>query len=86
MLRSYEAIYSHGQLQWLDQAPPEEAEDQRVLVIVDLNDHVAKQVKKNEIRELLQRTREALATNKTPEEIDSELKDMREEWKQKWEQ
>ena len=32
MLKSYEAIYSYGRLQWLDQPPPEQEQELRVMV------------------------------------------------------
>ncbi len=84
MLKSYEAVYSHGHLRWIHPAPPELTKEMRVIVVLD-----APQYQEEHAREpvhvLLQRTRGALGRGKTLQEIDQEIQIMRKEWEREWE-
>ena len=83
MLKSYEAIYSHGYLRWINQAPPEPEKEMRVVVVMDI--HPEPQKTQENIRELLRRTRGSMGKGKTLDEIDAEICTMRNEWKREWE-
>lgn len=86
MLKSYEAIYSHGQLHWLNQAPPDESGEKRVLVILDVSESITEQAiaGKSDIHKLLQQTRGIMGKNKTCDELDDELRDLRSGWDKTW--
>ncbi len=86
MLKSYEAIYSHGKLQWVDPFPPEGIEDSRVLVILDVGKVASKHgmQKQKNIHALLKRTCGAMSKGRSMVEIDSAITSMRKEWDRKW--
>lgn len=83
MLKSYEAIYSHGCLRWINQSPPDPDKETRVVVVMDI--HPEPQKNQETIRELLRRTRGSMGKRKTLDEIDAEIRTMRNEWKREWE-
>jgi cephalosporin hydroxylase len=84
MLKSYEAIYHQGQLQWVHQPPPQEVEDKRVLVILDSNEHSAKHTlpQQKKIQGVLTRTRGAMG-KASRDTITKEIRAMRKEWDRK---
>ncbi len=84
MLRSYEAIYKHGQFRWLNQIPPQVNKEVRVVLVMDVEQ--ARSKPKENIRELLRRTRGAWGKGKTIDEIDAEINAMRSEWEREWNQ
>jgi hypothetical protein len=83
MLKSYEAIYSHGHLRWINQPPLEQEEEIRVVVVMDI--HSKPQPPQESIRELLRRTRGSMGKGKTLGQVDAEIRMMRNEWKREWE-
>jgi hypothetical protein len=82
MLQTYEAIYSGNQIRWINQAPPEVDEERRVVVVMNVEKSAAKP--KQNIHEVLERTRGAWGKGKTRDEIDAEINIMRSEWERKW--
>jgi hypothetical protein len=76
MLKSYEAVYNHGRLHWIHQAPPELAKETRVIVVLDIPQHQEENAQES-IHALLQRTRGSLGRGKTLQEIDQEIQVMR---------
>lgn len=81
MLKQYEAVYKRGQLQWIG-VPPVEIENRRVLVSIADDGQVLQQVN---IANLLSRTRNSLGCKMTTEEIDADVRAMRDEWVREWE-
>jgi hypothetical protein len=83
MLKSYEAIYSHGRLNWINQAPPDPDKETRVVVVIEMRQESPEY--QESIQELLRRTRGSMEKGKTLDEIDKEIRVMRDEWKREWE-
>ena len=81
MLKQYEAVYKNGQLQWLG-APPVEIENRRVFVSIANDGQALPQVN---IAILLSRTRGSLGCKMTTDEIDADVRAMRDEWTREWE-
>lgn len=81
MLKQYEAVYKRGQLQWIG-VPPAEIENRRVLISIADEGQVLQQVN---IANLLSRTRNSLGCKMTTEEIDADVRAMRDEWVREWE-
>jgi predicted nucleic acid-binding protein len=73
--------YKNGQLQWLG-APSVEIENRRILVSVANDGQALPQVN---IANLLSRTRGSLGRKMTAEEIDANVRTMRDEWTREWE-
>lgn len=71
MLKSYEAIYHNGHLHWLSMPPPQEIEKRHVMVVVDLENIVAKPTP--DIRQLLAKTRGCLKPLRAIDDIDKEM-------------
>lgn len=63
MLKSYEAVYEHGALKWIGDAPPIE-DVSKVVVVVDVPSKTKKQ-KLAEIRKVLSTTRGAWGAGKS---------------------
>lgn len=80
MLETYEAVYEDGRLEWLGQRP--RVGRHRVLVIV-LEEKMPDR-SPEDIQLVLDQTRGAWGTGKTPEEIDREIEAMRTEWDRPW--
>jgi hypothetical protein len=78
MLKSYEAIYSHGRLYWINQAPPELDKETRVVVVMEIRQEPQKY--QESLRGLLRRTRGSMGKGKTLDQIDTEVRAMRNEW------
>lgn len=85
MLKSYEAVYSHGYLRWVHQTPPDIAKEMRVIVVLDAAQYYQEEHDRERIHVLLQRTRGALGRGKTLQEIDQEIQTVRKEWEREWE-
>ena len=83
MLKSYEAIYDHGKLQWVSEEPPIQGQRRRIVVVMEV-DQGPEQPRKETIRELLARTRGSLGGIMTVDEIDAEVRAMRDEWEREW--
>jgi len=80
MLKQYEAIYKNGQLQWIC-PPPVAIENRRVVVLLaDEGD----EPKSLNITALLNQTRGSLGRRMTIEEIDADIRTMRDEWTRNW--
>lgn len=80
MIKQYEAIYKNGQLQWI-YPPPVAIENRRVMVsLADEGD----EPKSINIAMLLSQTRGCLGRRMTMEEIDTDIRTMRDEWTRKW--
>jgi len=82
MLKSYEAIYEHGELRWLD-GEPDIADGDRVTVVLDAR------VERGSCGEDLDRAweeaRGAWGKAKTLDEIDREISAQRDwDWKRDW--
>jgi hypothetical protein len=84
MLKSYEAVYSRGQLRWMHHAPPELEDEMQVIVVLDVQPP-SDQRPQESIHALLQRTKGSLGRGKTLADIDREIVTMREEWEREWE-
>jgi hypothetical protein len=75
-MKSYEAIYEKDTLKWLAERP-EIADGEHVIVMVK-NREVPDKSEKAKIRETLNRAWGAWGTGKTLDEIDDEIRQMRE--------
>jgi len=72
-MKSFRAVYKNDSLKWLDEKP-EIAEGEQVIVMVK-----NREVKdKKQIREILDRAWGSWGTGKTLDEIDEEIRQMRE--------
>ena len=85
MLKSYEAVYDHGQLHWIQHPPLDMTQTMRVMVMLEVPQKQKAQTQES-IHALLQRTRGVVGKGKTLAEIDREILTMREEWQREWEQ
>ena len=75
MLKSYEAVYSNGNLHWLGIPPPREIEKRHVMVVVDMDEKAAKST--TDIRQVLTQTRGFLKPLRSMDEIDQNISDIR---------
>ena len=80
MLKQYEAIYKNGQLQWLC-PPPVAIENRRVVVLLADEGDEPKSIN---VTKLLSETRGILGGRMTMEDIDTDIRTMRDEWTRKW--
>jgi hypothetical protein len=80
MYKQYEAFYKKGKLQWIG-SPPTALENRRVTVLLADDDTEAKPMN---ITKLLSQTRGSLGRHITIEEIDKDIRAMREEWTRQW--
>lgn len=82
MSLAYEATYENGILKWTH-GKPEISNGTKVTVLVE--SPLASQSRREEIRRILDETRGAWGTGKTLDEIDREIKEMRErDWSRDW--
>jgi hypothetical protein len=79
VLKSYEAVYDHGELKWIGDQPP----DGRMRVIVTVIDEESRSRQATAL-ELLEQTRGCVDPAKSPQAIASDLRDMREQWGREW--
>lgn len=82
MLKSYEAVYHNGHLHWISLAPPVEIDKRRVMVVVDVEEALAKPA--TNIQQLLAITRGCVKPLQTIDEIDANVTKMRTEWDREW--
>lgn len=82
MLKSYEAVYEDGTLQWLREKPA--AKRMRVIVTVLEEEADARSLVTR--KALLERTKGCVRPGKSIEEIDSDIRQMRAEWERQWDQ
>ena len=82
MLKSYAAIYDKGKLRWIGEEPPIQDQWKRVLVVMEVEQEAENP--KESVRELLTRTRGSLGGTMTIDEIDAEVRAMRDEWERAW--
>ncbi len=82
MLKSYEAVYHNGHLHWIGLAPPVEIDKRRVMVVVDVEEALAKPA--TNIQQLLAKTRGCVKPLQTIDEIDANVTKMRAEWDREW--
>jgi hypothetical protein len=80
MIKQYEAIYKKGQLQWIG-SPPVVIENRHVMV--SLADE-GEEPKSINVPKLLSQTRGILGDRMTREDIDTDIRTMRDEWTRKW--
>ncbi len=76
MSKTYEAIYENGQLEWLGEQPG----SGRHRLLVTVVEREPRQHAPQEIRRVLEATRDAWGRGKTLDEIDDEIDRMRSEW------
>lgn len=76
MLKSYEAVYEDGTLRWLREQPA--AKRMKVIVTVLEEETVAQGTSAR--KALLQRTKGCVTPGRSIQEIDAEVRHMREEW------
>jgi len=82
MLKSYDAVYDHGALKWVGDAPPID-DVSKVVVVVD----VPSKTKKNKLsdtQKVLSSTRGAWSSGKSIGEVDKEIENMRADWERDW--
>jgi len=76
MLKSYEAIYEEGKLRWIREQPP--AKRMKVIVTVLEEDTDAQPTATR--KELMERAKGCVRPAKSLEEIDADVRRMRDEW------
>jgi len=76
MLKSYEAVYEEGKLRWIRDQPP--AKKMKVIVTV-LEEEMDAQ-RSAARKAMLERTKGCVNPGKSIEEIDADVRQMREEW------
>ena len=82
MLKTYEALCEDDRLTWLAERP--DGRRLRVLVtVLDDTNGTSDRPSRAEIRRILDETRGAWG-NKTMDEIDEEVREMRKEWDRPW--
>ena len=82
MLKSYEATYNHGRLKWVREKPVID-DGRQILVVVESSERARH--RPEEIRKALDESRGAWGRGKTPDEIDSDIEDMRRaDWHRTW--
>ncbi len=79
VLKSYEAVYDHGDLKWVGDQPP----DGRMKVIVTVIEE-EESSRQAALLELLERARGCVRPRKSVLEIDADLKAMRAQWNREW--
>ncbi len=81
MLKSYEAVYEDGKLRWIREHPA--ARRMKVIVTVLEEDPDAAH---GEIvrKALLERTKGCVRPARSLEEIDADVRQMRDEWQREW--
>lgn len=77
---TYEAIYEDGQLKWVEDAPP----PGRHRVEVAILDPEPEPRDPEDVERILEEANGAWGTDKTIEEIDQEIEEMRSEWDRSW--
>jgi hypothetical protein len=80
MLKSYEAIYEDGRLKWLGDRPA--AKRLKVIVTVleeesDIDDAAMRKI-------LFEQAKGCVPPEKSIEEIDADIREMRSEWERDW--
>lgn len=80
MLKSYEAVYEDGRLEWVRERPA--AKRMKVIVTVLEDDTDARSVVST--KEFLERTKGCVRPGKSLEEIDADIRQMRDEWQREW--
>ncbi len=81
MLRSYEAIYNGDQFRWVNQIPPKPETEIRVLLVMEIN--TIKPKYQQNIHEIFEKAWGCFG-NKSLDEIDKEMNEMRQEWDREW--
>ncbi len=79
MVKSYEAVYDHGELKWIGDQPP----DGRMKVIVTVVEEETRSEQPT-VREIWDRAKGCVKPPRSAEEIDSDLRTMRDEWTREW--
>lgn len=80
MFKTYEAVYEDGKLIWVREQP--ESRRMRVMVTV-LDDEPGAQTLSGR-REIWRRTKGCINPGRSIEEIDADIRQMRDEWKREW--
>ena len=80
MLKSYEAVYEEGRLRWIREQPA--AKRMKVIVTV-LEEDTDVQLATTR-KELMERTKGCVRPGKSLEEIDADVRQMRDEWQREW--
>lgn len=81
MLKSYEAVYEDGTLRWIREQPA--AKRMKVIVTV-LEEETDAQGSSATRRPMLERSKGCLKPGKSIEEIDADVRQMRDEWEREW--
>jgi hypothetical protein len=82
MLKSYEAIYHHGQLYWVDDKP--DIKHAEVIVTVIDKTTAQKKFSPDEIHLLLNEARSTWGKDGKLEDINKEIAAARAEWQREW--
>lgn len=77
---TYEAIYEDGEIEWVDDEP----EPGRHHVQVTVLDQETESRDPEEVEGILKEAHGAWGTDKTIEEVDEEIEQMRSEWERLW--
>jgi hypothetical protein len=80
MLKSYEAVYEEGKLRWIREQPA--AKRMKVIVTV-LEEDTDVQLAATR-KELMERAKGCVKPGKSLEEIDADVRRMRDEWQREW--
>lgn len=75
-MSTYEAIYKDGQIEWIGDQPSRG----RHRIQVRILDSESKEHKREDVRQMLDRTRGAWGEEKTLEEVEEEVQKLRDEW------
>ncbi|MBI4961820.1 MAG: hypothetical protein HY913_00950 [Desulfomonile tiedjei] len=80
MLKSYEAVYEEGTLRWVREQPPAK----RMKVIVTVLEEEMDTQHSAARKAILERTKGCVKPGKSVEEIDADIRQMRDEWEREW--
>lgn len=80
MLKSYEAVYEEGTLRWIGEQPAAK----RMKVIVTVLEEETYTQRSLARKAILERTKGCVMPGKSIEEIDADLRQMRDEWEREW--
>jgi hypothetical protein len=80
MLKSYEAVYEDGKLRWVREQP----DARRMKVIVTVLEEETDAQHAVTRKKLLERAKGCVRPAKSLEEIDADVRQMRDEWQRDW--
>lgn len=83
MLKSYEAVYKHGKLDWLN-IPPQVRDGMKVIVVIEESDEQKYEIRRKELMKTLKATWGCVTPRRSIVEIDKDIRKMRDEWEREW--